>query len=99
MVERGKSRGWLGSSEQLIHLSDVFQNRNQANHHANDAKHSAEYERDKPELRWSDLCILMLTNMRGRTTFRDRKFFFTEESGEEYVLPFQPVERIAKVPQ
>jgi len=36
--------------------------------------------------------------MRGRITFRDRRFFLIEENGEEHVLPFQPLEKIANVP-
>src|ERR1700722_5007699 len=36
--------------------------------------------------------------MKGRITFRDRRFFCIEESGEENVLPFRVVENPSKVP-
>ncbi len=35
--------------------------------------------------------------MKGRITFRDRRFFLIDESGKEHVLPFQPIEKIANV--
>jgi Icc-related predicted phosphoesterase len=35
--------------------------------------------------------------MKGRIIFRDRKFLLIGETGEERILPFQPVEKVAKV--
>jgi hypothetical protein len=35
--------------------------------------------------------------MKGRITFRGQQFFLIEEGGQEHVLPFQPVKKIAEV--
>lgn len=42
--------------------------------------------------------MLTVTNMEGKITFRDGKFFFVKKNGEEHVLPFQPLKKLASVP-